>query len=426
LLTFLIRHYKMAFSYSGITNYGKVGLPSVESWGTNMNILKDPPKSVHTRKIDKVGQTSAMLTAVDESGDRFCEAINYYPRGQNPMVSVSYGQGQQSSGEAFLPYRIARDGAFRPPIWRQEDLLPLSRLPRIWTEVSTQPYKPIFTKRIRNCGTVENTREVKNDTLQVSCASSKIISAYPNINQPDMKPGIIRDPLAPGQVSAPMSSDANAISEIIQRMDRKPILMGVRETLVHGQATTQKSCGANAVAEIIQRMDRKPISVGVKEVLPQGQVTAQKSCGANAISEIIQRDRKPISVGVREVLAQGQVTAQKSCGANATSEIIQRNERLPILLAPSRPIASGGTNPTSIKEQPIVAYNVKLSQNHPNTSANTNFAAPSLSGYDSFHNPQSVPYTRLPPRIQRGGFDGHQNIPSINMEHPIQNLIRVR
>ena len=37
-------------SYSGITNYGKATLPSVDSWGTNMNILKDPPKSITTRK----------------------------------------------------------------------------------------------------------------------------------------------------------------------------------------------------------------------------------------------------------------------------------------------------------------------------------------------------------------------------------------
>ena len=39
-------------SYSGIINYGKATLPSVDSWGTNMNILKDPPKSITTRKID--------------------------------------------------------------------------------------------------------------------------------------------------------------------------------------------------------------------------------------------------------------------------------------------------------------------------------------------------------------------------------------
>ena len=47
-------------SYSGITNYGKCTLPSVESWNTNMNILRDPPKSVTTRRIDKVGETNSL------------------------------------------------------------------------------------------------------------------------------------------------------------------------------------------------------------------------------------------------------------------------------------------------------------------------------------------------------------------------------
>lgn len=126
---------------------------------------------------------------------------------------------------------------------------------------------------------------------------------------------------------------------------------------------------------------------------------------------------------VRDPLAPGQVGAPRSCvGANA-SEIVQRLDRGPILLAPSRPIASGATNPAAIKETPIVLNNVRLAQNHPTASAVTNFAAPSLSGY----NPQSeAQYTRLPPRSQRGGFDGYQGIPSVNMNHPTKNLIKVR
>ena len=41
----------MSVSYSAIIGHGtgKVTLPSVDTWGTNMNILKDPPKSVFTR-----------------------------------------------------------------------------------------------------------------------------------------------------------------------------------------------------------------------------------------------------------------------------------------------------------------------------------------------------------------------------------------
>ena len=57
----------MSISYSGLTNYGKATLPSAESWGTNMNILRDPPKSITTRRIDKVGQTSEITTMIDDS-----------------------------------------------------------------------------------------------------------------------------------------------------------------------------------------------------------------------------------------------------------------------------------------------------------------------------------------------------------------------
>lgn len=306
----------MAISYSAIVNYGKTTLPSVESWNTNMNIMKDPPRSIHTRKIDRVGETSAITSAVDESGDRFCEAINYYARGQNPMVSVSYGQGQRSSTQAFLPYRVVRDGAFRPPIWSQEDLLPLSRMPRIWTEASTQPYQPIFTMRLRNCGTAENTREVKNDLLDVACETSRTVAAYPNINEPDVRSTLIRDPLVPGEVTAAYCNNMN------------------------------------------------------------------------------------------------------------NTEFNRYQSRGPILLAPSRDTTSAFTNPNAIRETPIVFNNIQLYNNRPNGNMMTNFAAPSLSGF----NPESddINYNRLPSLCSRGGFDTYASIPSIEMEHPTKNLMRVR
>ena len=168
-------------SYSGITNYGKATLPSVESWGTNMNILRDPPKSITTRRIDKVGETSDITSMIDDSGDRFCEAIQVYARGVNPMVSVSYSNmgnngGQRSGGlkvggqtQARLPYTVNNDGAFRPPVRRQEDLLPLSRMPRVWTTAFSQPGFSDFSKKIKSCGTAETTKEVKNSLMNV-CA----------------------------------------------------------------------------------------------------------------------------------------------------------------------------------------------------------------------------------------------------------------
>ena len=171
-----------AITYSGLRNYGKTSLPSVESWSQNMNILKDPPKSIHTRRIDKTGTTSSRTVMIDESGDRASGCINVYARGVNPMVSVSYNNngnnGGQRSGsnitpggnsQTSLPYKIMNYGAFRPPVLTPTDLYPLSRLPRVWTTSFTNPSFPDFSKKMRTCGTAETTKEVKNVLLK-TCA----------------------------------------------------------------------------------------------------------------------------------------------------------------------------------------------------------------------------------------------------------------
>lgn len=158
----------MSINYSGIVGFGsgKATLPSVETWGNNMSILRDPPKSIYTRKNDKVGQTSDITQMIDDASDRACEAILVYSRGVNPMVAVSYdnygNNGGQKSGnvnqvglntnggsakQAYLPYRIMDRGAFRPPVRDQRELLPLSRLPRVWTSSFSQPGFADFSKK---------------------------------------------------------------------------------------------------------------------------------------------------------------------------------------------------------------------------------------------------------------------------------------
>ena len=91
-----------------------ITLPSVESWGTNMNIQRDPPKALWTRKIDKVSQTQEITRMIGEGGgDRICEMIKVYPRGINPHVAVSYsnygtngGQNRQTNGLAARGSKI--------------------------------------------------------------------------------------------------------------------------------------------------------------------------------------------------------------------------------------------------------------------------------------------------------------------------------
>jgi hypothetical protein len=181
-------------SYSGITNFGKVTLPSVETWGTNNNILQDPPSSIHTRRKDKVGETSDITTMIDDSGNRFCEAINVYARGTNPSVSVSFGNYGSNSGglsgnltglgsshtQAYSPFTIMKDGAFRPPIVPPEQLLPFSRQPRVWTEVMSKPGFIDYTKKVREYKENCKLREIKNEKIEGSIPSTFSSNIYKN------------------------------------------------------------------------------------------------------------------------------------------------------------------------------------------------------------------------------------------------------
>ena len=106
-------------------NKAPVTLPSWEQ----VNILRDPPSSIHTRKKERVSEGDVTHN-IREMKDRTSDNILRFARGQNPMVSVSYSDhgGNKSGVEASNPYKVMRDGAFRPPMFRPiEDLQPLSR-----------------------------------------------------------------------------------------------------------------------------------------------------------------------------------------------------------------------------------------------------------------------------------------------------------
>jgi hypothetical protein len=58
-----------------------------------------------------------------------------------------------------------RDGAFRPPVLTQEDLLPLSRLPRLKTEANTNAGNVDFTKKLFDQEQQEKGRQIKEEVL---------------------------------------------------------------------------------------------------------------------------------------------------------------------------------------------------------------------------------------------------------------------
>lgn len=206
----------MSISYSAIvgSGSGKATLPTVQTWNYSTNILRDPPKSITTRKIDRVGQTSEITQMIQESGDRFNEAIQVYARGVDPFQSVNYGNygnmgGQRGGGtknvglshlnnskQSYLPYRIMNGGAFRPPIRDQRDLLPLSRLPRVWTSQFTQPGFADFSKKAMcpsNIG--EDYRGVKTEILRPCARPTATYKIQTPIVEPYEVKNVIKNPL---------------------------------------------------------------------------------------------------------------------------------------------------------------------------------------------------------------------------------------
>jgi hypothetical protein len=199
-------------------------LPSVEGGFGTLNILRDPPKSIETRYISKVGDTSKIATWVDDSGDRICEGINKYARGINPMVSVSYtnegSNGGQvrfragnvsaqttalNSGQAYMPYRVNREGAFRPPIVPPQELYALSRLPRVSPSYYTNPgsAQVAFNQDLK-CSS--NLREIRNQLLTVTANPRAIF----NIETPQMQPFDVKSSIIDNKKHSTISANINS------------------------------------------------------------------------------------------------------------------------------------------------------------------------------------------------------------------------
>lgn len=164
----------------------KVTLPSVESWGTNNNILRDPPKSLYTRKIDRISDTCKLNDMIDGAGDRINENVLVYSRGRNPMIGgVDYSNNgnagtaggitkMSNHAEPKLPYRILDNGAFRPPILTQYDLLPLSRLPHPTYSITSKPEFKATLKQIECPSSMKEASKISSQTCIRPTATFKM------------------------------------------------------------------------------------------------------------------------------------------------------------------------------------------------------------------------------------------------------------
>ena len=291
------------------------------------------------------------------------------------MVSVNYGQGQ-SGTQAYLPYTVARDGAFRPPVlYGVTGLLPMSRLPRILTNVCTTPYQPIFTKRIRGCGTVDQTREVKSDMIRTSCEAQKAIQTDPDLNEP---------------VTA----------------------LQIRDDVVYHNVKTQPSCPANA-EEIRQRLHQPPIHLTSN--IPSYSMATQPNCPANA-EEIKQRlHQSPIHLTSN--IPSYSVATNNSAVVKTSRDFLEKYDN--VVLPSNKPATEAYTNSSAAKESPVVFSNIQLNPARPYTTATTSAMAPGT----GFIHPAE--YNRLQSRPAVGGFDGYKQIPKM-VDNPVKRLTRQR
>lgn len=165
-------------------------LPSMEGALGTLNILKDPPKSIHTRYIEKVGVNNKILDQIDDSGERVCAEILPVARGINPMVDVDYrnsgSYGSQmfagsatanqtvNASESYYPYRIMDKGAFRPPVKAPIDNLPLSRLPRNVTNMEVNKgSNQLFSQVSSAVSCRPDMKALRDDLLNVCVNTNK-------------------------------------------------------------------------------------------------------------------------------------------------------------------------------------------------------------------------------------------------------------
>jgi hypothetical protein len=412
----------MSISYSGITNYGKATLPSVESWGTNNNILRDPPRSVTTRRIDKVFDTAMIDQEIQESGNRVAESIRVYPRGQNVMVGVSFNnsnsvgnRGNSINGQqAKLPYRVMKDGAFRPPILRPVNLLPLSRLPRNNVTVDPIAYTADYKRKIICPGTAKDYRSVKVETFQFQTNTSK--------TQKISKPVEV----AVGQNILQNKLHTQTETKKIQNI-RKPVEVSV------GQSIVQNKIHANAEGKKIQNI-RKPVEVSV------GQSIVQNKIHANAEGKRVQNISRPVEIAVgqniQDILkAEAQTNTRKydytfqsvkhtddavkqniihyQTQANPTRNVQIRNVDPTIVYQTNARVqASSQTNVKGIGKQHLLHETQEIREK-PTLRGQISVNSSQKGRYNPEVQPTSTIYN-LPQKPKMGGMEGTALIPSMD------------
>lgn len=387
----------MSLSYSALKNRGgTITLPSVGSWGTNNNIIKDPYKSIHTRRIDKVGDTSAITQTVEESDNRTCEVIRPYARGQNPMVSVSYSNSDGTSSK--LPYTIMKDGAFRPPIKTQRDLLPLSRLPRPNTQIATKREFIDFSKKLRTCGTAEQTREVHNKITQTCIRPTAVYNLSTQATKPIEVKYVIQNPV---QISAVSGLKTMDITQQVVKKPTKEIEQNIIYPFAISNLQGNKHVNNNKVDT------KKFINKDALNTIATTN-TSMDYLQLSTLEEVFDKN----TIKTKNVL-EGDYSTNKQ--GNTKQNYIHNNIELSKNL-PTHNTYSNINDPTKyikIQHENKLTYN----RNTPQTYASTN-----VNNSSAMKDQIITRNVKLPPKVKPGSFDAKGNLPVVNKVNNFKNI----
>lgn len=389
----------MSLSYSAIkTKGGIVTLPSVGAWGTNINIIKDPYKSIHTRRIDKVGDTSSLTQMIDDSGNRSCEAILEYARGQNPMVSVSYSNS--NGAPAKLPYTIMKDGAFRPPLKTQRDLLPLSRLPRESTCVVTKPEFIDFSKKLRTCGTAEQTVEVHNKIIQTCARPTAVYNLSSQATKPFEVKYVIQNPVKTAVTSGMKTID-------LTQQNVKVPTKEVSDNIIYPFALSNMNDTTKYVNNTNVNTDKYIIEDNINTV---GTTNSSASyIQISSIEDVFDKN----DIRTKEVLGGSYATnIQGNKKYDYIHENLELNKKLPEYM--TRTNVNDNTKYVKIQHE----NQLQFDRNIPQAEAFSNINSNSRGREDSLMSRE----VKLLPKISPGGFTGNAVMPVANKVNIIRQL----
>ena len=397
----------MSISYSGIVGRGGIlTLPSVEAGLGSMNILRDPPRGIMTRRIDKVGETSSITEMQDMAADRICESIKHYARGVNPMVSVSYSNygnngGQRVNGmnnsysnngkQAFLPYTIMKDGAFRPPIVAPESLLPLSRQPRMNTQAFTQPCFVDYTKKMYCPGSDYGTKETIKACIRPT-ATYKIVA--PLVEPFEVK-YVIQNPI---KVSA--NSGIRTLN-----MTQQHVYVPTKE-IENNPVYVNPNINRGTIHQT-KYVDTS--NLNTERYLQNTLHSSVQSKHSQSIQVTPIEDIMDINIKTKDAM---NISYTAPISGNTKNEYIHKDPELKRRVIQ----ASANTNKQrNIYSRPEVTHMKQQSLNRPNTRAFSNHGTVGRqSGID--HNNRNY---RLNPTISAGGFEGRSRLP---MSNRMQNV----